>query len=294
MMPNVSVIVPNFNHSKFLRIRLESIIKQTYQNFELIILDDCSTDNSKEIIEQYRGHPKVKKIIYNDSNTGSPFIQWQKGIEQAKGELIWIAESDDYSDEFFLETLVPEFNDERVGISFCSSFWIDDKGDKKLSLSTLSESFSSKGQDVYANHLVYRCVIHNVSSAVIRKSAIEKNISDVAHYRYCGDWILYAKILMSYNVVFKNINLNYFRWYHNNTSSEAVRLGKWLDEGIHVLKFLKQSKVTTLGRIYFLHKYWLRQIINTKSVERKIKLYAYLLKYCVLGAACTLFRMNNE
>ncbi|ENV48656.1 hypothetical protein P255_00165 [Acinetobacter brisouii CIP 110357] len=75
-MIKVSVIIPNYNHHKFLHARLDSILKQTYQNFEIIILDDCSTDESRDIIELYRNHPKVSHIIYNTKNSGSSFIQW--------------------------------------------------------------------------------------------------------------------------------------------------------------------------------------------------------------------------
>src|SRR6187549_2432119 len=92
----VSVIIPNYNHAKFLRQRLESVLNQSFRDFEVIILDDCSTDESFQVIEDYRAHPKVSHIVFNKENTGSTFIQWKKGIELAKGEWIWIAESDDW------------------------------------------------------------------------------------------------------------------------------------------------------------------------------------------------------
>ena len=63
--PLISVIVPNYNHAKYLDERLLSILQQTYENYELIILDDNSTDNSKEIIEKYRQNPHVAKVYYN-------------------------------------------------------------------------------------------------------------------------------------------------------------------------------------------------------------------------------------
>ena len=85
-MPQVSVIVPNYNHALFLRQRLDSIFNQNFQDFEVIILDDCSTDNSKEIIEEYRNRPQVSHIVYNDTNSGSPFKQWAKGCDVARGE----------------------------------------------------------------------------------------------------------------------------------------------------------------------------------------------------------------
>src|ERR1700752_3159230 len=79
MKPKVSVIIPNYNHATFLIERIDSILCQTFQDFELIILDDCSNDNSRSIIEKYHGHEKISHIIYNPTNSGSPFMQWQKG-----------------------------------------------------------------------------------------------------------------------------------------------------------------------------------------------------------------------
>ncbi len=71
--PFVSVILPNYNHAKYLPQRIESILNQTYQNFELIILDDCSSDNSREVIERYKDNPRISKIIFNEKNSGSRF-----------------------------------------------------------------------------------------------------------------------------------------------------------------------------------------------------------------------------
>ncbi|MDR1783951.1 MAG: glycosyltransferase, partial [Dysgonamonadaceae bacterium] len=98
----VSVILPNYNHARFLEQRIQSIVDQTFQEFELIILDDCSTDDSRGIIENYRDNPKVSQIIYNEQNSGSTFKQWIKGINAAKGEYIWLAESDDWAENDFL------------------------------------------------------------------------------------------------------------------------------------------------------------------------------------------------
>jgi len=102
-MPKVSVIVPNYNHAPYLRQRIESILNQTYQDFEVILLDDCSTDNSRDILNNYRNQSKVSHCIFNAVNGKSAFQQWQKGVQLAKGEYIWIAESDDWAEPEFLE-----------------------------------------------------------------------------------------------------------------------------------------------------------------------------------------------
>lgn len=61
----VSVIVPNYNYARYLPIRLESILNQTFKDFELILLDDASTDNSIQILENYRNHPNVSQLVVN-------------------------------------------------------------------------------------------------------------------------------------------------------------------------------------------------------------------------------------
>lgn len=64
--------------------RIESILQQTFQDFELILLDDCSTDGSREILERYRNHPKVSGIFYNERNSGSPSNSGKRGCRKPR------------------------------------------------------------------------------------------------------------------------------------------------------------------------------------------------------------------
>ena len=104
-MPKVTIVTPNYNHAQYLPQRIDSILAQTFQDFELLILDNASTDNSREVIESYTRHQNVR-AAFNAENNGSPFKQWNLGLSQAKGEYVWFAESDDYADHSLLETLV--------------------------------------------------------------------------------------------------------------------------------------------------------------------------------------------
>ncbi|MDO5340840.1 MAG: glycosyltransferase family A protein [Bacteroidia bacterium] len=71
--PLVSVIIPNYNHARYLDQRIQTVLNQTYQNFEVIILDDKSTDNSLEVIAKYKVNPHISQIVINEQNSGSPF-----------------------------------------------------------------------------------------------------------------------------------------------------------------------------------------------------------------------------
>src|SRR5881394_4400235 len=103
--PTVTVIVPNYNHARFLRKRIDSVLGQTYPDFEVILLDDFSTDGSREILESYANHAKVT-MEFNAQNSGTVFKQWNKGVRMARGRYIWMAESDDFADPRFLARMV--------------------------------------------------------------------------------------------------------------------------------------------------------------------------------------------
>ena len=94
MNPIVSIITPNYNASKFIRNSLESVINQTYKNWELIIVDDCSTDDSVAIINEFNKIDKRIRFFQLDKNSG-PAIARNKGIEEAKGKFIAFLDSDD-------------------------------------------------------------------------------------------------------------------------------------------------------------------------------------------------------
>ena len=131
-IPLVSVIIPNYCHARFLNELIQSVLQQTYQNFELIILDDCSPDGgaSKAVIESYRDNPHVSHIVYNEINSGSAFKQWGKGFELAQGKYIWIAESDDCCDPELLDTLMGQLLEHQAVMAFCRSEKFDVNGVK--------------------------------------------------------------------------------------------------------------------------------------------------------------------
>lgn len=229
-MPTVSVIIPNYNHAPFLVQRIGSVLNQTFQDFEVIILDDCSPDNSREIIEKYRNHPKVVHIEYNTVNSGSTFKQWNKGINLAKGEYVWIAESDDWADERFLEVLIkPFFEYENLGISYCNSYQIDKNGNiigdfvdfyDSLDKKRWNDNYFNKGLNEIENYFISKCIIINVSSVLFRKNVFNK--IGIAHenFKLMGDWMFYLKILQNHDISYISKKLNFFRCHQQNVRSK--------------------------------------------------------------------------
>lgn len=221
MAQKVSVIIPNYNHADHLQQRIETVLDQTFRDFEVIILDDRSTDGSKEVIEKYRDHPAVTHVVYNDVNSGNPFLQWKKGIDLAKGEWIWIAESDDYADKHFLEKLLTELGDRKdVGLIYCDSYIVSGNTpagsfapikNAKFGTDRWSKNHFNNGLSEIEGYLLPEGTINN-SSAVLfnRKVLIEANPFDL-NLRYIGDKYAFVKVLAQSDIVYVKDVLNYYR-----------------------------------------------------------------------------------
>jgi len=245
-MPKVSVIVPNYNHAAYLKQRIDSILTQSYQDFELILLDDCSTDNSREILNNYEQHPKVSNIVLNDKNSGSTFKQWDKGIQLAVGEYIWIAESDDWAEANFLEEIMCEFEKRpNVGLIYTASKLIDADGAityQNLQLNEL-ERTEYTGRNFISGKLSSSNAIWNASMMMFRKSLFPNSTQrqSFINMKYCGDWFFYVLVAENTNVLEIKQTLNNFRVHNKNVSTGAEMSGATFLEGLDIYQYIKDS-----------------------------------------------------
>jgi glycosyltransferase involved in cell wall biosynthesis len=232
----VSAIIPNFNHGRFLKQRIDSVLNQSYADIEVIILDDCSTDDSRDIIEPYRLHPKVSHIVYNDTNSGSPFLQWKKGIALAAGEYIWIAESDDYCELSLLQTLVDGIlNNNHCVLAYAQSVVLNDDGHiNRVTTHPLIEEYIPGGQYI-VDYLAENCSICNAGMAIFKKESYQSVSPDFASYRLCGDWAFWTEIARQGNVFISAKVLNYFRQYSAGVSGRIFSTGSSFVEEIRLL-----------------------------------------------------------
>ena len=93
-LPTLSVVVPNYNHAKYLEFSLPAILRQSVQPLEVIVLDDASTDNSVEVIQRFAAQNPIVRLVRNEKNlTVVPNLN--KGLELARGEYVFIASADD-------------------------------------------------------------------------------------------------------------------------------------------------------------------------------------------------------
>ena len=234
----LSVIIPNYNYSKYIIERIDSILMQTYTIYEMIILDDCSTDNSVEVInkkieEIKKDYPNIKiQFIVNEKNSGGcVFKQWKKGFDLATGDYIWIAEADDSCENDFVENLIKPFDDPEVVLSYCESARIDDdnnlirtKSDDLYDMCRTGEwndSYIWSGEKEIKEHLSVTNTILNVSSVMWKKQDYSKIFEEAGEYRVAGDWYIYYNILKNGKISWCSKPLNYYRKHGSSVSTDV-------------------------------------------------------------------------
>lgn len=245
----VSVIIPNYNYAKYLKKRIKIIERQTYPIYELIVLDDCSTDNSREVIDKLAKKYNFK-TIYNENNSGCVFKQWQKGIEAATGDLIWIAEADDQADKKFLEKMVPCFEDKKVILAFADSKQINTRGRvirktyKDLAdeyyINRYDNSYVNDGIDEITNHLVIKNYIYNASGTLIRKGNYHKILEECTEFKLAGDWYFYVNLLEKGKVSYVAETLNYHR-IHTSSVTKTTKKQLHYDEVVRIQEYIKKK-----------------------------------------------------
>jgi glycosyltransferase involved in cell wall biosynthesis len=246
-VPKVSVIVPNYNHGRYLYQRLDSIFSQTFQDFEVIFLDDASTDDSLSVLERFASDPRLR-VVVNQINSGSPFKQWNKGFELAEGEYIWIAESDDYADGRFLESLVGALDrNSKAGLAYCQS-WVVGREPASAPIGLLEfpyagfvdrnrwkSDFTNSGPEEIRSYLIYNNTIPNASAVVFRASLLIEGLTAPEDMRLAGDWMFWARILTKTDLIFLADPLNYFREAHSGSQRDKTKaFGLELIEGVDV------------------------------------------------------------
>lgn len=266
--PLVSVVFTSYNHAEYLRQALDSLVNQTYNNLELIIIDDCSTDNSQSILIQYEHLPNVI-LKLNDVNSGSYVKASNYGASFAKGEFILFAQCDDYADPNQISKLVEMATaNPEVAVVYSRSNLVDQNG------TFISDDFSireKKFKKLCGNNclipgnkmfefLTVACVIPNLSAAIIKRKVYQKVGGLSEEYLVASDWDFWLKISQNHSFFYISESLNNFR-QHNTTIRHKTKINKQLMEIFCVFeehiernksdKKIKRNLLTGFGNIWF-------------------------------------------
>ena len=250
--PTVSVIIPNYNYARYLDGRMASVFNQTFQDFEVIILDDASTDGSAALIEHYRSHPKVTNVEINSVNSGSPFVQWRKGVELARGKYIWIAEADDLADKQFLQTHVDLLDSHPEAVlSFAGAEIIDSDGKitgrsfdmwRPENLARPEGYRIFDGKQYIVHNMYWGDAVYNASGAVFRRDMVSAaDFDKCAAMRNSGDWLFWTRLIAKGKNIEIYSRLNRFRIHGTNTTAQGHKSGNLEIENMRVIRYIEQN-----------------------------------------------------
>lgn len=180
----VSVIVPMYNAEKYVVETLDNLINQTYSNIEIIVVNDCSTDNSYKVVEGYTKKDDRIKLFANETNLGVAESR-NYAISQAKGELIAFCDADDVWELEKLEKQINFMEENKCKICFSSIQFIDD--DSK----PLNKQFLAPEKVNYKEILKQNVI--TLSSAVVEKDLFDKY--KFHHAELHEDFILWIELL---------------------------------------------------------------------------------------------------
>lgn len=220
----VSVIIPSYNHSQYISEAIESVLCQTYKKFELIIVDDGSTDNSREII---RGFDDSRIRFIEQENRGA-HAAINRGMTEARGEFITILNSDDVYDPARLEVCVEVLEKEPEVLMVSSYIELIDKSGQRIALkdawnnlepwSIPDKSSSFVHSDHYYLKLICGNFIATTSNMFFRRSILD-SVGVMRNLRFVHDWDFALRVsLLGKCRMFESYLLKY-RIHRSNTIS---------------------------------------------------------------------------
>lgn len=304
MEPLVSIILPNYNYSKFLPERITSILNQNFQDFELIVLDDASTDNSVQLLDELAKNPKVSNYVINVSNTGTPFAQWKKGVELARGKYIWIAEADDSSTPAFLEKCVGVMEtDPNVVLCYAGCNVVNEKGEllnrdytmwkgKKME-GRLGKTITHNGSDFIIHNMYWGCYVYNASATLFRKSAVTPDMFDQSlQMKNSGDWLFWTKLIGRGKVAEIYEKLNIFRLHGANVTERGYNSGNLYREDIDVIKYIEDHYHVGKYRKLLRHGTYIKKLMRS-NLPDALKKQLLSLFYDKTGATMNEYRLER-
>ncbi len=223
--PLVSVVVPVYNGESYLKQSLDSIVAQTYQNIEILVMDDASTDTTPAIIESYGDRVAHHR---NDTNLGQ-FGNVNKGIGMANGEFVCVYHADDiYKPEIVEREAQYLINNPSAGAVFCLDIFIDAEGNVYNQLE-IPDMVSGGGpfnyQTILNALLTYKNVFLIGPTSMVRQSVYK----DVGPYNgevygIAGDLEMWARIARKHDIGIIEEHLHYYRHNHGNLTQNYFRL----------------------------------------------------------------------
>lgn len=298
-MPKVTVWLTSYNHEKYIKQSIESILNQTYQDWELIIIDDCSKDSSWKIIKEYEEKDNRIRAIQHEINRGGSYMV--EKLDIIHGEYVAMAHSDDAWQEDKLEkqvALLEENSD--IGACFTLVHLIDDEGkvftDKDHPYSKVFE-MENRSRTEWLNHFFYNgnCLCH--PSILIRKIAYTDWSIIPNGLHGLPDFCQWIRLCKKSNIYILQEYLTYFRVHtdESNTSGDtAPSLNRLRTETYFVLQeYLSIRSTNEIVKIFPEANQFVKEENNTKYILSRLLLNGPSNMHRLLGLQL-IYELYNE
>ena len=212
-----SIIVPCYNSAKYLPLCLDSILKQTYKQFEVVVVNDGSTDDTDLVIKPYLDDPRIKYI--KQDNAGPPKAR-NTGINNADGDYIAFLDSDDLWEATKLEKQMQLFSDPHVGVVYCAVRYIDELGQDVYcpdQMEYLKPREGNVTEFLFIDNFV------SFSSVVIRRKCLDKAGLFDEELGSSEDWDLLLRISAFFGFRYIDEPLLFYRFHDNQVSKDTEK-----------------------------------------------------------------------
>jgi len=215
----VSVIIPAYNHEEFIEQAIQSIIDQDFSSWELIIIDDGSTDRTQELVDRFKDHPKIQ--VFHQKNRGLS-ATLNRGLKIARGSYFSFLPSDDYLHPLKLSSQLEVIHDHPdLGVVFCNQIPVDKHGNpsKDNSIISWTDVPYVKKEEILP-HLFERNFIP-APSALIRTDYLRRLGGFDESLIYTQDYDIWMRLLPHYSAYWLHEPLIYYRWHGENLTYSA-------------------------------------------------------------------------
>lgn len=248
----ISVIVPVYNIEKYLPRCIDSILDQTYKNWEAIFVNDGSTDNSLKILEEYKKRDERIKII-DKKNAGSGAAR-NDGIENSRGEYVAFLDSDDWYEKNFLEKLYNNLTENNSDVAMCNPKMTYDDMDKNKKINTYF--FKEIELNKTPEKILGILAMPVVWNKLYKKEIIVKNGIKFPNYSFCEDVEFLYKIFLYVNKVSK-IEDDLYNYYQREDSVTKKIKEESIEQLYQVLKNIEnyiKNNFNSKLEIFYLYK----------------------------------------
>ncbi len=205
----ISVIVPIYNSEKYLNRCIESIVNQTYDNLEILLIDDGSIDNSPKICDEWKEKDKRIKV-YHQKNSGVSMAR-NKGIKEAHGKYIAFIDSDDYIDKNMYQILLSTLKKEKSNIAICNYYIFDNEEQRK--------GIQKKPKKSFVDELSNMNSIGGYIWNKLYTKDILKKIKFHSNIPIYEDLLFNYQIALNTNIHYSYIDTPLYYYIQNNTSA---------------------------------------------------------------------------